>query len=38
MGVIHDQKGALLHRRLVLGLGAGDISSVMFGLPCLTLA
>jgi hypothetical protein len=32
MGVIHDQKGALLHRRLVLGLGAFSAVAVLDGL------
>jgi uncharacterized protein (TIGR02118 family) len=32
MGVIHDQKGALLHRRLVLGLGAISAVALLDGL------
>jgi hypothetical protein len=32
MGVIHDPKGALLHRRLVLGLGAFSAVAVLDGL------
>jgi hypothetical protein len=32
MGVIHDQKGELLHRRLVLGLGAFSAMAVLDGL------
>jgi uncharacterized protein (TIGR02118 family) len=32
MGVTHDQKGALLHRRLVLGLGAFSAVAVVDGL------
>jgi uncharacterized protein (TIGR02118 family) len=32
MGVTHDQKGAFLHRRLVLGLGAFSAVAVLDGL------